>query len=218
MVSRRTFLKGAGATSVSFAFAGCTGAGWWRDGDDQSDEESDTNDDPNSSRSGDESESNTNTNNSDSDSDSDGSENSTRDSSKQDSDAPGESGDERQKEPSEEDTEIDRDQYEQTGPSDVEERPKSDVDISAGYEIADDGTVTVAGDVMNTSSEPIDFVDVEIVYLNESGGEIGSDLTVVRNLDAGETASFHLQTVTTEVDGDIAEVRGIPTPQDYVDE
>lgn len=145
--------------------------------------------------------------------------NQTEDGSENSSDSENESGDERQRAPTEEDTEINRSQYNETEPRDVEDRPESDVTVETEHHISSDGSVTVRGEITNTSSEPIDFVDIEITYLNEAGEPIGMTLETVWNLKSGsdESQSFIISANPVDLRGDVDDIKTTAYPQDYVE-
>lgn len=125
--------------------------------------------------------------------------------------------DERQRTPSEEDTAINRSQYNETEPQEVEERPESDVTVETEQHISSDGSVTVRGEVTNTSSQTIDFVDVELTYLNKVGEPIGTAIKTVWDLEPGASASFIVSQNPVDLRGGVDDVKTTAYPQDYVE-
>lgn len=131
-----------------------------------------------------------------------------------------ESEPERQREPTEEQTEIDRDEFDggDGEPADTEERPADHVETEVdreGIERAD-GMISVSGTVTNVSDEPIDAVDIELVFLDADGREVGRELRTVRDLGAGETETWGIRTVETTLRGEPERVRPEARPMDYV--
>lgn len=226
-MKRRHFLTLG--TTVSLSTAGCLG---WSPLGSNSDTESNDGSESDSGNNGTEGSDTNNSQERENESSGSGAENNTKSETQNQSDATGEgvneSGEQGQNEsdeeerkatPDENDTEIDREQYnESSEPAEVEELPEDAVEISATYHLTDDESgVIVNGDVTNVTADPIDFVDLRIIYYNEQENEIGEDFVVVRELRSGQTKSFEVTTPETQLQGDVAAVGGIPTPQNYVD-
>lgn len=125
--------------------------------------------------------------------------------------------DERQRTPSEEDTAINRSQYNETEPREVKGRPESDADVETEQHISSDGSVTVRGEITNTSSEPIDFVDVEFTYLNAADEPIGTTIATVWDLEPGASESFIVSQTPVDLRGDVDDVETAAYPQDYIE-
>lgn len=134
-----------------------------------------------------------------------------------------ESEQERQSSPSEEDLEIDRDKYtESSQRKETEDRPSSDVEIvddAVNVSRAGDGSgdIIVEGGVKNVSDDDIDLVDIEIHYYDQHQSQIGTDVTYVEGVPAGEEAGFTSRTGPGALNGEVANVGFTLFPQDYVD-
>lgn len=122
---------------------------------------------------------------------------------------------ERQPLPDENDTAIDRGQYNSSTERSVDELPSENVQLSATFNEQKDGSIIVSGKATNLTSQPIDFVDIQVLYYDSNQNVIGEDLVVVHELEAGGTKPWDCQTWATEIDGDVANVGGIPHPQNY---
>ena len=126
---------------------------------------------------------------------------------------------ERQRDPTAEQTEVDREQYNQSGPARTEPRPESDVQVEIArgdISISDRRKISIEGTVTNMSSGAIDIVDIEIVYLDADGRQVGAKLVTVQDLSAGETTQFTVQTESFDLQGDPVEIEHYVFPQDRV--
>ena len=227
-LSRRDVLELGGATGTLTAMAGCLG--WLRGGgdDETSDEGAERDQDQDETEQPEDGNESTNETNTTEETDSGGDTNESGNETQDENDTGGDGNEsesanetgeeERQKEPSEEDTEINEEKYNETEEREVEERPESDVEIprdSVEASQGSDGTITVTGKLTNVSDEDIDFVDVEVNYVGETGSVIGMDLVVVRGIAAGATETFESRMGPTELDGEVDSVRFTCYPQDY---
>lgn len=117
--------------------------------------------------------------------------------------------------PDENDTAIDREQYNSSTERSVEELPSENVQLTATFSEQEDGSIVTTGQATNVSDQIIDFVDIEVLYFDKNETVIGNDLVVVNELDAGETKPWDCQTWKSDIDGDVAQVGGVPKPQNY---
>lgn len=129
---------------------------------------------------------------------------------------------ERQRAPTEEQTEVNRSKYNETSVRETTERPQSDVKIAGVSPFTmPDGVVVVSPTITNVSNKAIDFVDLDIYYLDADDNEIGHSTDIVRELDAGETDEFSGSILERDLDlrgsRDVEDARVEPSPQDYVD-
>lgn len=122
---------------------------------------------------------------------------------------------ERQPLPDENDTTIDRDQYNSSAEREVEELSGENVQLTATYNEQQDGSIIVSGQAENVTDQPIDFVDIRVLYYDANKNVIGEDLVVVNELAAGETKPWDCKTWASDINGDVAQVGGVPLPQNY---
>lgn len=123
---------------------------------------------------------------------------------------------ERQPLPDENDTAIDRDQYNSSTEREVEELPSENVQLEATFNEQDDGSIIVSGSAKNLTKQPIDFVDIKVIYYDKNKNVIGDDLQVIYELGPGEKKPWDCQTWASDINGDVHQVGGVPVPQNYV--
>lgn len=124
---------------------------------------------------------------------------------------------ERQRTPTEEQTEVNRSDYNETSIRETTERPQSDVEIAGTSPFTmPDGVVVVSPTITNVSDEAIDFVDLDIFYLDESDREVGHSTDIVRDLGPGEINEFSGSASPADLTGEVDDARVEPFPQDYV--
>ena len=116
--------------------------------------------------------------------------------------------------PDENETEIDRDQYNQSEPPAMEERPQSDIESTVDDIERRNGRVTVTVTVRNVSSRAIDIVDVEILFYDENGRYLDSRIETITDLEAGASETVEITVRTETIRGDPAEIELEATPMD----
>ncbi|ADJ14504.1 FxLYD domain-containing protein [Halalkalicoccus jeotgali] len=203
-MNRRQYLKTGGATGLALGTAGCLGWLPWRDDSDQKQVQegapSEGSDEPTENDTSPETDEQSATGEKEED---------------KRTEAENESEGERNPLPDENDTEIDREQYNESEERDVTELDESSVSVVTDATVDDSGSVTVQIKVTNTTDATIDGVDLEVIYLDSAGKEIGLDLKVVQGLGPRGTESVEARASPVDLRGDIAEVSVTPTPQNY---
>lgn len=69
----------------------------------------------------------------------------------------------------------------------------------------------------NVSDEDIDLVDIEVHFYDRNKSQIGTEVTYVEGVSAGEEADFSARTSPRTLTGEVANVGFTLFPQDYVD-
>lgn len=222
-MKRRTYLGLAGATTVSLA--GCfaiLGGNDDDDDEDSSDSSTDENTNTNSENENEPETAENEHNRSESDESNTTSEDTPDDNESREEPTEGatENESEKPERPSDEELEPDRSQYDDSdGPTQASETkalPESSVSVST--EVKKSGyAYTVHGTVHNETSNPIDFVDIEIEWLDANGTTVGESVGVVRNIPAGGSGTFSLSVSEASLRGTPETIEGTAYPQNYVE-
>lgn len=188
MVSRRRLLASLGNTGILISTSGCVSTRWWED--EQSEGEEADSEPPNSDGdemdrtdpAADENEPSSEQEDNESSTEDDGASTQEHQSNEE----------ERQHKPDAEDLEVNEDEYDDHGTSETEERSPADITIEATAQLEKSGGATVRGTVTNVSDEPIDVVDLEVIFYDVSGSYLTADLVSITTLSANKSESFEV--------------------------
>lgn len=75
----------------------------------------------------------------------------------------------------------------------------------------------MTGTVTNVSEEPIDVVDLEVSFYDESGSYLTADLVSITNLDPSKSESFEITITPDQAHGEPDHVDIQPTVYDRSD-
>lgn len=129
-----------------------------------------------------------------------------------------ETTDDRQKRPTADQVEPDRSKYNNsdTGQTtDTKSLPADSVSVTSNTK-KQGRTYVATGKVTNEINETIDFVDIEVKWLDENESVIGTSITTVRNIPPNGSEKFRATASVVDLRGEPETIDGTAYPQQYV--
>lgn len=124
----------------------------------------------------------------------------------------------RQKRPTDDQITPDKSKYNNSTTSqrrETESLPADSVSVTSKTK-KEGRTYVAAGKVTNEIDETIDFVDIEVTWLDGNEQPIGTSITTVREIPPGESGDFSATVSIVDLKGEPHSIDGTAYPQQYV--